>query len=215
MAKRVQVVLVLLVLCVGTSASAQVEGSMRATGHLIVNGTPSRFTTTIFVNDTVDTDTQTSASLASRGNRVVFTPNSRFLAQQNAFRLDSGGTKVATYTQLTTHLPDCFSVAPVSNYLMTLYEVNWSGTSALVYARSQDIKITGAGREWIVKEGQTARIDEVRLCKPLVYVWPQSSFPGFVVGERGAFIFALVGTVAPPIIALDLWDKRNMSPDHP
>ena len=211
MAKGVHVFLVLAALCSATFSVAQPgNGAMRANGKLIVNGTPSETTTTIFVDDKVSTDTLTNANLASRGNRIVFTPNSKFLAQRNAFKLESGGTKVATYTQLTTNLPDCYSVTPVSNYLMTLYEVDWDDKAVMVYARSHDIKIKGAGREWELKEGQWARIRNVRLCEPLVEIWPGVELP-----PGAQLAAAIVGTVVPPIVALDVWDKPKMSPDHP
>ena len=196
------------VLLAAVFSSAQ-QTVMHASGKLVVNGTPSKTTTTIFVSDNVETDTATHADLTSRGNSLTFAPNSQFVAEQNAFKLEKGGSKVATYTGMTAHLPDCWSVTPVRPDYMTLYEVVWSGSSAYVYARSEDVKLKGAGREWTLKEGHTARIRDVKLCKPAIDFWPQPNLPTML---------ELAGTTAF-VTTIPLWanenSKNDLSPDHP
>ncbi len=193
----------------------------RGIGKLTVDGTPSQTTTTIFISDDVITDTTTHVRVITTGSTMVFTPNSNFVAMKNAYRLKSGGSKVGTYTGLTAHLPNCYSVTPVNPVIMTLYEVNWSGSSALVYARSGDVRINywGGGepdpdkvrnpaqpdRGWIVQQGHMARISEVKLCKPLVDFWPQNIAPS-VLGLAGAS----AASVLPPV----LWNMSAESPSE-
>lgn len=180
--------------------------------------------TPIFVKEEVATDSATHLQVISHGNSLLFAPNSKFEAGKNEYKLESGGSKVATYTGMTAHLPDCFSVTPVKPYYMTLFEVNWSGSTAYVYARFQDVKINywmggspklgeanprKPDRDWIVKEGHTARIDDVRLCRPFVYFWPNPNLPTAL---------ELAGTTAV-VTSEPFWpwpsSKPNMSPDHP
>jgi hypothetical protein len=129
--------------------------------------------------------------VTERGMSVIFSPGTRFTTMSNAIRLEQGGTKVTTYVGLTTHLPNCYSVSPVDPTQETLYEVDWSGSSAVIYARSLNVRIRywgggepdptknqrSADREWIVKEGQMARIGQLPSCKPLVDYWPQPNWP--------------------------------------
>jgi len=187
------------------SFAQQTETGLKGIGKIIVDGTPSYTTTSIHVNDNVATDTATNASVIGRGNTLVFTPNSNFIAQLNAYDLKSGGSKVASYTGMTAHV-GCFSVTPVDSNLMTLYEVNWSsGDSVFVYARSYDVYITRQEKpgevnvddkhRWLVKSGYTARISDVQLCKPLVGIWPQPNLPTAL--ELGA---ATAAAVVPPIV---------------
>jgi len=197
----------------------------KAIGKLVVDGTPSLTTTTIFVSSEVETDDVTHANVINRGNTLVFTPRSSFRAMRNAFKLRSGGSKVATYTGMTAHLPNCFSVTPVRPDYMTLFEVDWSGEAAIIYARSQDVRINyWAGsepdadtnpdpnprgdREWIVKEGHTARIRDVKLCKPLIDFWPEPNLPTAL---------ELAGTSAF-VSSIPFWSsssKPNMSSEGP
>jgi hypothetical protein len=157
----------------------------------------------------------------SHGNSLVFSPNSHFKALKNGFRLESGSSKVASYTGMTTHLPNCFAVTPVIPTYMTLYEVNRVGNSAYVYARSSDVKIEyWAGGEpernnsrdnlrnpdhnWVVKEGETARIHDLPACKPLVDFWPQSNLPTAVENGVAAGFF----------VSIPFWPS-NMSSQSP
>lgn len=235
MAKNILPFLVAMLLLAGASSLAQqpqaTQGTLRPTlgkaiGKLTVDGTSSQTTTTIFVQDEVATDASTHLHVINAGNSLVFTPNSNFQALKNGYRLKSGGSKVATYTGLTAHLPDCFSVTPVNPVYMTLYEVNWSGSAAYVYARSEDVKINywmggepkpddrnprNPDRDWIVKEGHTARINDVHLCRPLLDFWPQPNLPTAL---------ELAGTAAV-VTSEPFWPigggttKQNMSAEGP
>ena len=192
----------------------------KAIGRLVVDGTPSQTTTTIYVSSEVVTDTTTHLNVINAGNTLVFTPNSSFRAMRNGFKLNSGGSKVASYTGMTAHLPNCYSVTPVNPAYMTLYEVNWSGSAALVYARSEDVRINywaggepndegnpkQADRGWVVRQGQTARIPDVKLCRPVIDFWPQPINPTAIE----------LGVTTAVVVSIPFWPtKHDMSPDHP
>ncbi|MGZ4787796.1 MAG: hypothetical protein ACXVZX_04700 [Terriglobales bacterium] len=231
MTQSVRTFLLSVLLCAGLPGLAQQDpasaGTVRqivgkAIGKLVVDGTPSQTTTTIFVNSDVVVAPDTHVSLINRGNSLVFTPKSNFQALQNAYRLKSGGSKVATYTGMTAHLPNCYSVTPVRLDTLTQYEVNWSGESAFVYARKQDVRINywasgepepgtsrragDTDRGWIVKEGHWARIRDIRLCKPLIDWWPAPNV------ATAAGLTATTGFA----VSIPFWPSREpMSPDHP
>jgi hypothetical protein len=192
----------------------------KAIGKLVIDGTPSETTTTIFVKNEVVVGNKNLANVIAPGNSLVFAPNSNFQALHNAYLLKSGGSRVATFTGMTAHLPNCYSVTPVRLDTITQYEVNWSGNSAFVYARKQDVRINywmsgepdptqdhnrnEPDRDWIVKEGHWAKIDDVKLCKPLIYYWPDPNFP------TAAGLTAATGF----FVSIPFW-KDDMSPDHP
>src|SRR4051794_24127809 len=118
-------------LCAQQSAPSVKPAVMgKGIGKLVIDGTPSQTTTTIFVTNEVVVDPNTHANVISHGNTLVFAPNSDFQAMVNAYRLNRGGSRVATYTGMTAHLPNCFSVTPVRPDYMTLFEVNWANQSA-------------------------------------------------------------------------------------
>jgi hypothetical protein len=203
-----------------TQSAAPAEKFGNGTGNFTVDGTPSHGFRAIFVNNDVVSDTTTHMSSLSHGNSLVFSPNSQFKAMKNGFLLHSGSSKVASYTGITAHLPNCFAVTPLIPTYMTLYEVNYSGKDAVyVFARSADVKIEywGGGepereasprspdRRWVVKEGETARINDLPACKPLVDFWPQSNLPTAI--ETGI----AVGTV----VSIPWWPPHNMSSQSP
>jgi len=215
------ILLVLMAAASFAQQSSQAPAKMGdAIGRATIDGTLFRTTGPIFVKDEVSTDTATHLSVITYGSTLVFTPNSNFVAKKNGYELKSGGSKVASYTGMTAHLPNCYSVTPVNPTLMTLYEVNWSGSSAFVYARSLDVKINywmsgepdsdtanarHPDRDWIVQEGHTARIRDVKLCKPLLDFWPNSNIPTAL---------ELAGTTAV-VVTEPWWTKQKMSADTP
>lgn len=188
-------------------------------GNFTVDGTPSHGFRTIFVNNDVVSDTTTHMGSLSHGNSLVFSPNSKFKALKNGFQLESGSSKVASYTGMTAHLPNCFAVTPVIPTYMTLYEVNYSEKSAVyVFARSADVKIEywaggepernasprNPDRRWIVKEGETARINDLPACKPLVDFWPQSNVPTAVENGVAAGFF----------VSIPFWPNMSSQSPH-
>jgi len=195
------------------SASRAVLG--RATGMATIDGTKTPVPTTIYDKQDVVTDPSLNLDVINRGNTLAFKPNTHFTGGVNNFRLLSGGSKVASYTGMTAHLPDCFSVTPVDPNYMTLYEVNWTDSSALVYARYQRVKIRywlggeprdddttqrQPTREWIVDEGHMARIRDVHLCRPLIDFWPNPNLPtALELGATAAVVttIPLWGTGGP------------------
>jgi len=192
----------------------------KAVGASAIDGTQSPPGTLIFVSQNVASDTSHALNVVNEGNMLVFTPDSHFEAMKNGYKLNSGGSHVVTYTGMTAHLPDCFSVTPVTPIFMTLYEVYWHGNSAWVYARREDVKInywaTGEPngnkpnpqsptRDWIVKEGHSARIRDVKLCKPLVDFWPQPNLPTTM---------EMLGTTAV-VTSEPWWWPNNMSSESP
>ena len=199
-----------------TGSVAQVMG--KAIGRLVVDGTLSESTITIFVDNDVVVDPNGVVSLISRGNSLIFAPKSKFQAMHNGYRLQSGGSKVASYSGMTAHLPNCYSVRPVRLDTLTQYEVNWSGAAAYVYARKQDVRINywvsgepdpktdhnsnHPDHDWIVKQGHWARINDVKLCKPAVFLWPEPNLPTALElsGATGFFV------------SIPFWD---MSSEHP
>jgi hypothetical protein len=195
----------------------------KAIGKATVNSTPSYTTTNLYKDETVSTNMGTHLHVISKGNTLIFSPDSKFQAWVNAFELNEGGSKVASYTGMTAYLPDCFSVTPVNPTQMTLFEVDWSSGTAYVYARSQDVKIhywaekytksstsqKSPTKSWTVKQGDVARIPNVSACEPFVYFVPQSEWPTII--ETG------VASAAGPI-ALFLSDegsKPMLSPPGP
>ena len=201
------------------AASPVVMG--KAIGKMVVNGTPSQTTTTIFVSNDVLVDRNTHVNVIAQGNTLVFSPGSNFQAMQNAYRLKTGGSRVASYTGMTAHLPDCFSVTPVRPDFMTVFEVDWAQGAVYVHARFQDVKIRywmggepvpdkdqnprAQDRDWIVKEGHTARINDVKLCRPLIDFWPQPNLPTALetAGATGFFV------------SIPFWERDSMSSVHP
>ena len=199
-----------------TVSSEEIMG--RAFGRLLVNGTPTESGATVFVDKNVEVPDAGHIGLVGVGNSLVFIPKSKFHTMHNAYRLESGGSKVATYSGMTAHLPNCYSVTPVQLDTLTQYEVNWSGNSAYVYARKRDVRINYSAsgepdrsrdvtdhhpnRDWIVKEGHWARIDDVKLCKPAVFLWPEPNLPTALelTGATGFFV------------SIPFWD---MSSDRP
>ncbi len=202
-------IVALVAVCAAATALAQQArtgaetSGLKAGNRVVIDGVNSPSATPIQVNDTVLTETNTSASIVGRGNTLVFTPNSNFVAQVNAYWLKSGGSKVASYTGMSAKVggPECFWwVTPVDSNLMTLYEVNWaSGDSVWVYARSYDVYITrkehpqdtnvDGKHRWILKSGQTARISNVRLCEPVVGIWPIDNLnPAIILGATSAVV---------------------------
>jgi len=191
----------------------------KAIGKATVDKSPSFTTINLYANENVLTDTTNHLHVISRGNTLIFTPNTNFHTRINAFDLESGGSKVASYTGMTAYLPHCFSVSPVDPNLLTLYEVDWlQDKAAVVYARSQDVNINyyvnGAPRynegtkaptkSWIVKEGHFARIPDVPLCKPILYFGPEPSITPLVP-------LAIAG----PAVAVTIWQLNETSPPKP
>jgi hypothetical protein len=194
---------------------AQTATGLKAANRIIIDGVTSPSATPIRVDDIVFTEANNSAQVIGKGNTLVFTPNSNFVAQMNAYVLKSGGSKVASYTGMTARV-GCFSVFPVDSNLMTLYEVNWSGSSVWVYARSYDVYITRQEHpgdtnvddkhRWLVKGGQTARISDVHLCEPLVGIWPVDNLNTAIA----------LGATSAVVVTIPLWPpKQDMSAVHP
>lgn len=192
--------------------SGQNQGSLRSVvgqiidGSASVDGTQIPTATSIFENDVVSTSAA-HLSVVNEGNTLIFASNSNFKALTNAYKLNSGGSKVATRTGMTAYLPNCYSVTPVDPLLTTTYEVNWSGSAVWVYARSHDVRINywkdgdahppesapdprPPDQGWIVKEGHLARLRQVKLCKPILDWWDQPNLP------TGWELAGTVGTVA-------------------
>jgi hypothetical protein len=226
MAKIVRTSLIMFALASAMASFAQqapqgtVQPAMgRGLGRFSIDGTQTPSGTTIFVDQDVASDTNTNFSVINEGNTLLFAPNSKFKAMKNAYRLKEGGSNIVTSTGLTAHLPNCYSVTPVIPVFMTLYEVNWSGNSALVYARKEDVRINywakgepnadqpnpqAPDQGWIVKEGQMARIRDVKLCKPLIDLWPEPNLPTAM---------ELLGTTA--VVTSEPWWWPNMSSESP
>jgi len=195
----------------------------KAIGKATVDNSPSYTTTNLYVNQQVVTDTSNHLHVISRGNTLIFTPNTRFHTRVNAYELESGGSKVASYTGMTAYLPNCFSVTPVDPNLMTLFEVNWSGEqTAYVYARSNDVRIrywakgapklgdpaTPSDQDWVVRQGHFAQIPNVPGCKPILLFGPEPGVP--------ADVAAVAATAAAPIPALIIWQRKpNISQPNP
>jgi hypothetical protein len=182
------------------SANAQDKPELlgRATGKFRVNGVEAPGFRNIYSTENVDAYATTHVRLVNYGNSVIFSPSTKFHAVHNGFELAEGDSKVTSYTGMTAHLPHCYAVMPVDPNYMTLYEVQREGENAYVYAHSSDVRIRywaetepkaadpkrGPTREWIVREGQTARIHDLPLCKPLVDIWPQPNLA--TAAELGA-----------------------------
>ena len=186
----------------------------KAIGKATVDRTPSLTTINLYANQDVLTDTANHLHVISRGNTIIFTPNSNFHTRVNGFDLNDGGTKVASYTGMTAFLPNCFSVSPVDPNLLTLYEVDWLDKSAaVVYARSQNVNINyyveGAPRRdepmkaptksWTVKEGHFARIPDVPACKPILYFGPENVWPVYAA--------TVLPVLAVPEVEREIWRK--------
>jgi hypothetical protein len=177
----------------------------------------------LFVNERVTVDKSSHIAVIKHGMSITFSPSTQFTTMANAIKLEKGGTKVSTYTGLTTHLPNCYSVTPLDPTQMTLYEVDWAGTAAIVYARSLNVRIRywGGGepdptknqrspdREWIVKEGQMARISQLSLCKPLVDYWPQPNWP------TGLELSAAIAAFTAPVFIDYPKKQNNLSTEGP
>jgi hypothetical protein len=197
-----------------TVSSASTRGSvllLRGSGKFSVNGTEMPMTGSVFLDDVVDTATTSPVRFSSEGNTLVVAPDTNFKALKNAYRLEKGASRVATFTGMTAQV-DCFSITPVTPVLETRYEVNWTDRSVWVYARAEDVYIYrhGAGdtvlQKWLVKQGKVARIREARLCKPLVDIYPLPELP--YAEAFGAWSAAIVLAETYP------WHKRDASPDH-
>lgn len=148
----------------------------------------------IFIDSDVTSDNTVHLKIISLGSTATFAPKSNFKALINAYQLNRGGSWVSTQTGMTAYLPNCYSVTPVDPVLPTSYEVNWSGTSAWVYARTRDVRINywqdgdkhppdesrnprQPDEGWIVRQGHVARIRDVKLCKPLLDWWNEPNLP--------------------------------------
>jgi len=159
-----------------------------------MDGTEMPENTSIFLGSEVTSDDIVHLKIINESSIATFAPKSNFNALINAYQLNRGRSWVITQTGMTAYLPNCYSVTPVSPVLPTLYEVNWSGTSAWVYARTQDVHINywqdgdrhhpdesspprQPDQDWIVKEGHVARIRDVKLCKPLLDWWTAPNLP--------------------------------------
>ena len=191
----------------------------KAIGKATVDNTPSYTTINLYKDETVSTNMGTHLHVISRGNTLIFSPDSKFQAWVNAFELNEGGSKVASYTGMTAYLPSCFAVTPVNPTQMTLFEVDWSNGTAYVYARSQDVKIhywadhypkpneqqKPPNKGWTVKQGDVARIPNVQACEPLVYFVPPSQWP--------TIIEASAASAAGPIGYY--LTNQSLSPTHP
>lgn len=186
-----------------------VVSTVQTSGTVTVNGTESRQSMPLFVGDRVITPASSHASVTTEGNSLLLAPNTEILIQTNAFYLISGGTKVATYTGISTHV-NCWAVIPNDPAVPTNYEVNWANSDVFVYARKGEVKIDGAGRSRVLKEGQTARISNVRVCKWLVDVWPHPNL-GPALGAIGTS----AAVTAEPFISFDPDDKPLLSATAP
>jgi len=192
-------------------------------GVMSIDGAHMPAYSSIFLNDEVSANGSAHLRIVNEGNSLTFTPDSSFRALKNAFRLSRGGSKVATNTGMTAFLPNCYSVTPTNPLFTTLYEVNWSGPSVWIYARSHDVRINywkdgdthhpevtpnlrPADQGWIVKEGHLARLRDVKLCKPLFDWWPQQDL------ATGLQLAGFAGTVASE----PFWfQKHNLSASGP
>ncbi len=191
-------------------------------GEMSIDGTRMPVNSSIFLDSDVTSDDATHLKLINHGNVLMFTPKSNFRALMNAYKLNNGGSKVATHTGMIAYLPNCYSVMPVNPLFSTLYEVDWSGSSVWVYARSHDVRISywsdgdahhpwettnprGADRGWIVREGHVARIRDVKLCRPLIEWWPPDNLNTAL---------ELMGTAAV-VTSEPWWWQQDISPEHP
>jgi hypothetical protein len=190
-----------------TAVAQQNVAVMRTSGKVLVNGAQST-SASIFAEDKVDATGGSILRGISEGNSLIFTADSSFIAKKNAYRLEKGGSKVATFTGLTAEV-NCFSITPVTPILETLYEVNWASPAVYVYARTEDVYIRwGDGkvqREWILKQGKVARLRNVRACEPLVDIFPLSIAPYAIA----------TGATSASIILAETYPWSDMSQESP
>src|SRR5438309_6419981 len=83
---------------------AQTATGLKPANRSIIDGVTSPSATPIRVDDIVFTEANNSAQVIGKGNTLVFTPNSNFVAQMNAYVLKAGGSKVASYTGMTARV---------------------------------------------------------------------------------------------------------------
>lgn len=244
MSKRLHLLvtgLLLLALPSLTLMADSASAVLYASGNVNVNGSAVNRSVTVFDGDTIHTAANSAGTLALKGTSIVVQGGSTVVFTRSGLRLDTGAASVKT-TQGVTASIGGYLVAPAE--MNGRFAVIQSGSQITVAALEGALRITGAGRNFAVKPGQSLslalseatqgsgcvdnkKVDAVGTfirdsagnyiaCKTETGSAPQGDNSGGGGGGTNiALIGGVAGAVAAGVIAAVIINQQSSSPVGP
>ena len=151
------VALLLMVVCPSAILMADRPSAMlQASGTVLLNGTPTRQSMSVFTGDLIDTADASVVSISRSGSSLIVDPNSSIRYQDDGFAILKGTARVRTSKGMTAHAGPV-SVIPNGN--TALFDVSSDGKTALVTSREGGLTLTDGVETASLAPGYTAKIN--------------------------------------------------------
>ena len=146
----------LVVVCPSAILMAERPGAMlQASGTVLVNGTATPQSMSLFMGDRVNTAGGAAASITRSGLSLVVDPNSSVRYQDDGFAILQGTARVRISKGVTAHA-GLVSVVPKGD--SALFDVSSDGKTALVTSREGALTLTDGVEMASLNPGYTAKI---------------------------------------------------------
>ena len=129
---------------------------LQATGTVLLNGTPTPRSMSVFTGDRIDTADAAVVSISRGGFSLVVDPNSSIQYQDDGFALLKGMARVRTSGGMSAHAGPV-SVTPKSN--TALFDITRDGNTALVTSREGTLTLSNGVETASLEPGYMAKID--------------------------------------------------------
>jgi hypothetical protein len=151
------VAVLLLVVCPSAILMADRPSAMlQATGTVLVNGSPTPHSMSVFTGDRIDTADASVGSISRSGSSLVVDPNSSIRYQDDGFAILKGVARVRTSTGMTAHAGPV-TVSPKGN--TAFFDVSSDGKTALITSREGVLTLTNGVETARLDPGYMAKID--------------------------------------------------------
>lgn len=147
----------LLVVCPSVILMAECPSALlQATGTVLLNGTPTPQSMSVFTGDRIDTADAAVVSISRSGFSLVVDPNSSIRYQDDGFVILKGTARVRTFRGMTAHAGSV-SVIPKGN--TARFDISTDGKTALVASREGGLTLTDGIETASLEPGYTAKIN--------------------------------------------------------
>lgn len=148
--------LLLLVVCPSAILMADRPSAMlQATGTVLLNGTSTPQSMSVFTGDRIDTADAAVASISRSGLFLVVDPNSSIRYQDDGFTVLKGIARVRTSTGMAAHTGP-LSVIPKAN--AALFDISNDGRTILIASREGVLTVTDGVETATLEPGYTAKV---------------------------------------------------------
>ena len=151
------VAVLLTIVCPSAILMAERPTAMlQATGTVLLNGTPTPRSMSVFTGDRIDTADAAVGSISRTGFSLVVDPSSSIQYQDDGFAILKGTARIRTSRTMTARAGSV-SVIPIGT--TALFDITIDGNTALVASREGALTLTNGAETASLQPGYMAKIN--------------------------------------------------------